>query len=113
MKKLGWDDVCRMGEKLPGVAQDVYFGRPALKVKGKFMVLLRDDGENLVLHIDQDARELLMAMDPGTFHITDHYRKHPALLIRLATVKRAQLRDLLEQTWRSQAPKSLRQSSGK
>ena len=107
MKKLTWTEVCKMGEKLPGVAQDIYFGRPALKVKGKFMILLRHDAENLVLHIDRDSRELLMEIEPETFHITEHYRNYPAMLIRIARVKRAQLRELLQQTWRSQAPKSL------
>jgi len=106
MKKLSWVDVCNMGEALPGVAQDLYFGRPALKVKGKFMILLRDDGENLVLRIDRDSRALLMEIAPDVFHIIDHYRNYPAMLIRIGKVKRAQLRELLKQTWQAQAPKA-------
>ena len=53
-----------------------------------------------------DDREILMRADPESFYITDHYRAHPYVLARLATVDRSALQDLLEEVWRRQAPKS-------
>ena len=46
-------------------------------------------------------------IDPETFYITDHYRGYPAVLVRLASVDPEGLRVLLEQAWRSKAPKGL------
>ncbi|PYP08591.1 MAG: hypothetical protein DMD56_12385, partial [Gemmatimonadetes bacterium] len=43
----------------------------------------------------------------GTFFTTDHYRGYPTVLIRLARVRTADLRDILEQAWRRSAPKRL------
>jgi hypothetical protein len=48
-----------------------------------------------------------MRADPRTFFITDHYRGYPIVLVHLQTVGRADLRDVLEQAWRLNAPKRL------
>jgi len=103
---VAWSDVCKLGEQFPGVEQSTSFGRPALKVKGKFLILIRDE-EHLVVHIDKESRELVMAADSEAFYITDHYKNYPAMLIRIAKVTKAQLHELLEQAWRSQAPRAL------
>jgi hypothetical protein len=52
-------------------------------------------------------RDMLMQSVPETFFITDHYRAYPMVLVRLANVRREQLRDLLVETWRQVAPKRL------
>ena len=48
-----------------------------------------------------------MRADPRTFFITDHYRGYPVVLVHLGTVGRTDLRDVLEQAWRLNAPKRL------
>jgi len=53
-------------------------------------------------------REILMRLDPESFYITDHYRAHPYVLARLATVDRGALRDLLEEAWRRAGPRRQR-----
>ncbi len=54
-----------------------------------------------------DERDLRIRADPATFFTTDHYRGYPTVLVRLATVDPADLRDVLEQAWRLHAPKRL------
>ena len=46
-----------------------------------------------------------MEADPEVFFITDHYRDHPMLLVRLSAVAADELADLLEASWRRVAPK--------
>jgi hypothetical protein len=92
---------------LPGVEDGVSYGTAALKVRGKLLVRLKEDGESFVLKIDFDARDILMRAAPETFYITDHYRGYPAVLVRLATLDPAELPALLEQAWRGVAPKRL------
>ena len=44
--------------------------------------------------------QMRMKAEPATYYITDHYRNYPWILVRLATVDRHDLRDLLEDAWR-------------
>jgi hypothetical protein len=92
---------------LPGVEEGMSYGTPAFRVRGKFLVRLREDGETLALKIGFDAREILMQADPETFFITDHYAGYPSVLVRLATVGREELAGVLEEAWRFNAPKRL------
>ena len=47
-----------------------------------------------------------MKAEPKTFFITDHYLNYPWILVRLATVTRDDLRDLLEDAWRQSATRN-------
>jgi hypothetical protein len=96
--------VRKLALALPGIEEGTSYGTPAFRVGRKFLGRLSDDGENLVLKIGFDERELLMRADPRTFHITDHYRGYPMVLVRLASVAPAQLREILEQAWGALSP---------
>jgi hypothetical protein len=98
-----------LASALPGVEDGTSYGTPALKVAGKLMARLREDGETLVVRVEADARELLLQADPETFFITDHYAGHPWVLVRLPRVERAALAALLEEAWQLVAPKRLRE----
>ena len=89
---------------LPGVKEGTSYGTPAWKVKGKLFARQHQDGESLVISVDFDQREMLMAEQPETFYITDHYLNYPWILVRLAKVRADQLPDLLRQAWRRAAP---------
>jgi hypothetical protein len=41
------------------------------------------------------------------FHLTDHYRDYPAILVDLKKIKKGALLDVLEQGWRMSASKKL------
>jgi len=92
---------------LPGVEDGTSYGTPALKVRGKLLVRLKEDGESFVLIVDFDTRDILMRADAETFYITDHYRGYPAVLVRFASLDPNDLPGLLEQSWRHVAPKRL------
>jgi hypothetical protein len=99
------DTVRALALALPGMEEGTSYGTPAFKVSGKLIARLREGGEELVLRVDLDARDLLMRAEPQTFFITDHYAGHPLVLVRLAKVKPALLGELLEEAWKSVAPK--------
>src|SRR5258707_8837969 len=102
-----FDLIRELALQLPGVEEGTSYGTPALKVKGKFLSRLKEDGESIVVRVGFDVRDVLMAADPETFYITDHYRGYPAVLVRLSRVRRDDLRGLLEEAWRGVAPKRL------
>jgi hypothetical protein len=111
-----WDDVVRLGLALPGVEVSTSYGTPALKVGGKLMARLWEDGQTLVLvRIGFDQRELLMEVEPEVFFLTPHYQDYPSVLARLPKAQPAALAGLLDQIWREVAPKRLvkaREASG-
>ncbi len=72
------------------------------KVKRFDVVALRTDGVG-----EKDA---LIASDPRTFFTEDHYNGYAAVLLRLDEVDTDQLRELLTDAWRVQAPKRLRKA---
>jgi hypothetical protein len=92
---------------LPGVVVSTSYGTPALKVRGKLLARLHQDGECFVLRADLLDREILIQSDPAVFFITDHYRDYPWILVRLLTVDPEALPDLMKRAWRLIAPKSL------
>jgi hypothetical protein len=76
------------------------YGTPALKVNGKLIARLREDGDSLVVGTTFEEREEMMAADPDTYYITDHYLKYPWVLVRLSRAHPDALRDLLRRAWR-------------
>ncbi len=105
--RAAFEPVRRAATGLPEVDESTSYGTPALKVRGKFLTRLKEDGETIVLRVDFDSRDAMMRVQPEVFYITDHYRDYPAVLVRLKAVSRAQLRELLADAWRLVAPRSL------
>jgi hypothetical protein len=92
---------------LPEVVDSTSYGTPALKVRGKLLARLHQDGECFVLRADLLDREILIQSDPAVFFITDHYRDYPWILVRFLTVDPEALPDLMKRAWRLVAAKSL------
>jgi len=107
MSKVTFQAVAAIACKLPEVEISKSYGTPSLKVRGKMLARLLEDGEVLVLRTELLDRQVLMQADPDTFFITDHYTNYPLVLMRLDKVARAALPDLLERAWRLVAPKTL------
>lgn len=105
--RRAFEPVRRAATGLPEVEESTSYGTPSLKVRGKFLTRLKEDGETIVLRVDFDSRDAMMRLQPDVFFITDHYRDYPAVLVRLKAVGRAQLRELLADAWRLVAPRSL------
>jgi hypothetical protein len=103
-----WDLAKKLALALPGVEVGTSYGTPALRVKKKFIARMWEDGETLVLKLDFDRREALLAADPAVFFTTPHYEGYPSVLIRLPKIDPARLEELLEEAWRIAAPKRLR-----
>jgi hypothetical protein len=102
---LTFEDVYTLGCALPGVEESTSYGTPALKVGGKLLACLWEDGSTLVLKVPPVVRDFLIRTTPDAFFVTDHYRGFPIVLLRLDVAERAQLGELLEEAWRQVASK--------
>jgi hypothetical protein len=105
-----YDQIRDIALRLPGVEEGTSYSTRALRVKGKFMVRLKEDGLSVVFRVGFDERDLLMQTKPKVFFITDHYLGYPAVLLRLAAATRKEATDIIEMSWRFVAPKRLQAS---
>jgi hypothetical protein len=101
---MTYAEVCALAAGLPAVEEGTCYGTPALRAARKLIARLKEDGETLVLRVDPYERDHLLAADPDTFFLTDHYRAYPYVLVRLATVDPEELRALLEAAWKQVTP---------
>lgn len=54
-----------------------------------------------------DDKEILLALDSEKFFTEPHYNGFPAVLVRLAAITVRELRPIITEAWRCQAPKDL------
>jgi hypothetical protein len=54
----------------------------------------------LAVRIEFDRRDELIAEQPETYYLKDHYVNYPCVLVRLARIQPDALRDLLLMGWR-------------
>jgi len=97
---MTWNALVKLGLELPEVELSTWYRTPALKLRGKGFVRLKEDGTSVVLGVeDLDEQAFLLAARPKVYFLTDHYRGYPAILARLSalTVKEARLR--LRHAW--------------
>lgn len=96
--------VQEIARELPGVEDSTSYGTPALKVRGTLLARLKEDGETLVIKTTFTDRDLLLGGAPDVFYLTDHYLKHPWILVRLPQIDESFLRELIAEAWRLSAP---------
>ena len=105
---MKWEQLCKIGRALPEVVESRWYGTPALKVRGRGVVRLKEDGKSVVfLLADVDDQEWLIQARPEIYFITDHYRGWPSVLARLSKLPVAECRVRLEGAWKVKAPPAL------
>ena len=108
-KRISFSTVREIGLALPDVEEGTAYGSPALKVHGRMFACLAvhrsAEPDSLVIRISFDERDELIAADPNTYYLTDHYVNYPAVLVRLRLVSPDALRELLLMAWRFESAK--------
>src|ERR1700744_4302061 len=104
---MTFEDIRKLALTWPEVEDGTSYGTPALKVRKKMLVRLKEDGDSLVMPgVPQDEREMLIESQPKIFYFTDHYRDYPMVLIRLSKATRSHVEPLLRRRWRALASKA-------
>ncbi|HVY95158.1 MAG TPA: MmcQ/YjbR family DNA-binding protein [Bryobacteraceae bacterium] len=92
---VNFQKALKIAQSLGDVEEATSYGTPAIKLRGKLVARLREDGDSLVVGSTFEERAEMMATDPETYYITDHYLNVPWVLVRLSKVHPDALRDLL------------------
>jgi|SRR5690349_13975393 len=94
-----------IGLELPEVEESTMYGAPALKVRGTLLACMAShksaEPGTLVVRMDFEDRDALIADDPKVYYLKPHYEDYPSVLVRLALIEREALRDLLHSAWRT------------
>src|SRR5215813_14944600 len=105
---MKWDEFVAIACELPDVEESTSYGRPAVKVRGKFMAGYNPNEKAFVLRLASvEEQDFLIEMAPHIYYITDHYKGYPAILARPNKMTKKEARGRLERAWRTQAPKAL------
>jgi hypothetical protein len=105
---MRWPKLVEIGSELPEVEESTWYRTPALKVRGKGLCRLREDGETVVFMLASvDEQEALIAARPSLYFVTDHYRGYAAVLAGLRKLRVADARERLRAAWHAKAPRSL------
>lgn len=101
---MTFDDIRSIALPWPEVEDGSSYGTPALKVRKKLLVRLREDGDSLVMPgVPFEERDMLVESQPKVFYFTDHYRDYPMVLIRLSKARRTTVEPSLRRQWRALA----------
>jgi hypothetical protein len=113
----GFDLVRSLARTLPRVEEGTAYGKPSLKVGGKMFACIAShksaEPNSLVVLVDFDQRDGLLADDPQTYYLTEHYVDHPCVVARLSRIQPDALRDLLLMGWKFQTARQARPAAGR
>jgi hypothetical protein len=115
------DDVRRIAMSLPGALEAKTGFAFSVDIKGKakgFVWVWQErvhpkkarvpQPKVLAVRVaDQIEKAALLAADPAKFFTEPHYNGFPAVLVRLPAISAAELRQVIVEAWRCQAPKPL------
>ena len=101
--RIDFETVRNIGLSLPEVEESTIYRSPALKLRGNLLTCIpinrSVEPDSLAVSIDMDKRAVLLASSPDVYYLTDHYRPHPIVLVRLSRIGLGELRNLLELGW--------------
>jgi hypothetical protein len=99
--KVDFDTVLHLGASLPRVKASTSARGIALKLKGRLVACTAihpsAEPNSLMVCVELRARDALLAKQPDTYYMTDHYRSYATVLVRLAKIGSHELRNLLEE----------------
>jgi hypothetical protein len=112
MRPSAFARVRSLGLALPGTEESTSWNSPSLKREGTLYAVMAShksaEPDTLVVILPIDQRDDIIAADPRTYYLTEHYVNYPSLLVRLRRVHDDALRDLLLAAWRLAGEKKAR-----
>jgi hypothetical protein len=106
---ITYDDVRQIAMGLPGAFEQAsHGGQPSWRTKPRMFAWIRDDPEALVVWVEsEEDKHALIDSEPKKFFTTPHYDGYPMVLVRLTAVKAEEAAELITESWRLRAPKTL------
>jgi hypothetical protein len=78
-------------------------GTPSVKVRGKLMCRLHDNGEFIPIRLDVEIRNKYLESHPEIFHLPDHFKPYPYICMWIHNYNINLIKEVLEQSWKGLA----------
>lgn len=105
----------KIAQSFPGVYEKTSYGTPTYFVGKKVFTQVGSQDRTDIMLLTQtlEERDHLIAADPQTFYITDHFKTYKGLLARIERLDAKTFRVLLERRWLAIAPKKVVRAADK
>ena len=102
-------DIRAAALSLPGAYEQAsYEGRPSWRTKPRIFASINPEEGALVVWVDsEDEKATLLSENPGVFLTTPHYDGYAIILARLNALDAAVATELVSDSWRLRAPRTL------
>lgn len=96
---MTFEDVRKIGLKLPGAKETRYYRMPALEVDDEAFVVQTShpssEPNTISVPVGYNRRDELIKANPKLFYLKPHYEPYPVVLVRLDKISRPELQGLL------------------
>jgi hypothetical protein len=99
--------VRKVALSLPGTEERETWQTATFRVRNKIFVMFSDDERELWIKSDFDEQRALTQTDPETFFVPPYVGPSGWVGVRIRTVDRDELSELVTEAWRLTAPKRL------
>lgn len=100
------DEARAIALSLPEAVEAPHFQATSFRVRGKIFATSQDPAQ-LNVFVGEEARSQALALHPGFIEKLTWGAKTVGLRLQLARAPRAVVAELIRQSWRAKAPKSL------
>jgi hypothetical protein len=99
-----WRTVQRIARTLPETTEGPQYDKSSFRVGGKAFLI---GGNDQTFSIITDEREGLLQSSPDVYESIPHHVGTNWVVVRLAHISEAELREIMTDAWRIRAPKRL------
>ena len=101
-----FETVRQIALSFPGTRDGIsHNGTPSIKIRGKLLCRLHEDGKSIPIQVGFGLREQLLEHYPEYFHMPDHYTKYPYVALWAHCRDRSLIQDTLHKAWERLASK--------
>ncbi len=101
------EQVRRIALALPSATEEPHFDYASFRIGGKIFATLPPDGQHLHVFVDEEQRQIALALEPGVAEKLLWGKRVVGLRLLLVAAKPPLVKRLLEQAWSRKAPKCL------
>lgn len=105
------DDARRLALSLPSTNEEPHHHYTSFRVRGKIFATAPPGDEHLHIFVDEERRELAIAMFPDAYEPLTWGKKTVGVRVRLQAADAGDIEDLLRSAWTLKAPRALIEKS--
>lgn len=101
---VDFEPIRKIALTFPGAEDSIsHEGTPSIKVRGKLLCRLHDNGRFIPIQVGFENRQILLEKYPDEFTVPGHFINYPYIALWVPQTRPALLREVVEMGWRQLA----------